>query len=164
MAVTKRKYPTRLRDIWYQMLYRCNNPNCKAYYRYGGRGITVCREWADFEVFAEWAMANGYDKKLSIDRIDNDGNYCPKNCRWATPVQQCNNKSNNKYITVGNERVTAQEVAQLLGISYDRVRRRLHYIKYTESEVAKKFNMKISEFIVKFYVFVSKKRKFDKKF
>lgn len=75
---------TKLNSIWSSMKQRCNNPNDKHYHRYGMRGITYCKEWESFKPFMEWAHRNGYQEGLTLDRIDNDGNYCPDNCRWLS--------------------------------------------------------------------------------
>jgi hypothetical protein len=76
------------------MRQRCRNPQCHAFSRYGGRGITICLEWERFEGFRDWALANGYAADLTIDRIDNDGNYEPDNCQWISKAKQNRNKSN----------------------------------------------------------------------
>ena len=84
---------TRLHRIWRNLKSRILNPKYKQYNCYGGRGITICEEWKnDFMTFYNWAMLNGYSDELSIDRIDNDGNYCPENCRWATQTIQTRNQ------------------------------------------------------------------------
>ena len=84
----------RLYSIYWGMRQRCYNNKQKHYDRYGGRGITVCDEWLnDFKAFYDWAMTNGYRDDLTIDRINNDGNYEPSNCRWVTMKEQNSNKT-----------------------------------------------------------------------
>ena len=95
------KSGTRLHRIWQNMRSRTENPNVPCYPFYGGRGIGVCPEWrAAFEPFYEWAMSNGYRDDLTLDRIDNNGNHSPDNCRWATMKEQAANRRSTKKVTV----------------------------------------------------------------
>lgn len=82
----------RLYNIWAKIKNRCNNKNDARYKDYGGRGIKICTSWMSYETFREWALSNGYKGHLTIDRIDNDGNYEPSNCRWSTYKKQNNNR------------------------------------------------------------------------
>lgn len=95
---------TRLHGCWKNMVDRCSNPANKRFKYYGGRGITVCEGWRnDYLAFRQWALANGFDETLQIDRIDNDGGYEPANCRFVTQSQNARNKSNNRRVTAFGE-------------------------------------------------------------
>jgi hypothetical protein len=94
---THGKSNTRIYKSWAHMVARCNNPNDNAYKHYGGRGITVCDEWTTFEGFYK-DMGSSYRDGLTIDRINNNGNYEPSNCKWSTYEEQGNNKRNNHII------------------------------------------------------------------
>ncbi len=82
---------TRLHRIWTGMKTMCLNSNDYHYKWYGARGISICDEWLEFKPFAEWALLNGYQDNLTIDRINNDGDYSPSNCRWVSQTEQCQN-------------------------------------------------------------------------
>jgi hypothetical protein len=85
---------TKLYGIFTSMHQRCNNTNDEVYRRYGGRGIRVCEEWNDYLTFKAWSLTNGYKEGLTIDRKNNDGNYCPENCQWLTRSE--NSKKGNR--------------------------------------------------------------------
>lgn len=106
---------TRLYIIWQHMLRRCNSKSNPAYRLYGGRGITVCKEWHEFELFRDWALKNGYADNLSIDRIDVNGNYEANNCRWVTQREQNLNRRNNVRIAFNGEIKTLSEWGKVFG-------------------------------------------------
>jgi len=107
------------------MKQRCRDSNSSDYYCYGGRGISVCDEWNDYKIFHDWAMANGYQDSLTIDRKDNNKGYSPDNCRWATNTEQARNKRNNNLITYHGETKTLTEWSLLLGMEGSILRYRL---------------------------------------
>lgn len=107
---TKNYGRSRMYTIWANMRARCRNPKSKSWQWYGARGISVCAEWTDdFAAFEKWAMANGYSAALSLDRIDNDGDYAPDNCRWTTVKEQANNRRTNRLLAAFGEVHTAAE-------------------------------------------------------
>lgn len=111
------------------MISRCYSINNCKYKRYGERGIIVCEEWKNKQNgkinFYEWAIKNGYSKGLTIDRIDNNGNYEPNNCRWADAYVQANNKSNNSIILYNGQKKTFHELSREFNIDYSVLRYRL---------------------------------------
>lgn len=118
---------TRLYGIWQGIKKRCYNPHDARYDRYGGRGIKVCDEWRqDFSAFYGWAIQNGYDETLTIDRIDNDGDYCPENCRWSNQQEQARNRSSNIRITIGNATKTLTEWCEIFQVDSNVVLSRYH--------------------------------------
>ena len=107
----------RLYRIWCNMKSRCYNPNFHKYTIYGKRGIKICQSWKDnYILFKRWALENGYNNKLSIDRINNNGDYCPENCRWATPHQQCVNQNHRKDNKTGFVGITKNKDKFVAGI------------------------------------------------
>lgn len=116
---THGRVDSRLYCIWSSMKARCTYRKHKRYMDYGGRGITICDEWRnDFSSFYNWAMANGYSSDLTIDRIDNDGDYCPENCRWADKMTQARNRRNVIMLSLNGETHSISEWAEIIGIPY----------------------------------------------
>ena len=109
-------FGTKLYGVWAAMKRRCYNPNTKFYHDYGGRGITVCDEWQEYIPFKEWALANGYEEGLTIDRIDVNGNYCPENCRWVTQREQCNNTRKTRFVEYNGKKYTMRDIADITGL------------------------------------------------
>lgn len=123
------KYNDRLYKIHQNMISRCYNKNDTGYTDYGARGIKICEEWCDpndtlsiekIRNFYNWAMTHGYEDILTIDRIDNNGNYEPSNCKWATKVEQGNNRRVNKLIDFNGKQYSIGQIANVFNINYDR--------------------------------------------
>jgi hypothetical protein len=107
-----------LHSRWMHIRERCHDPHSKAFKHYGGRGIRVCQEWReDFTSFRDWAMANGYRDDLTIERIDNDGNYEPGNCKWIPLADQGRNKRNNHILSHAGHTTYLSAWARELGIN-----------------------------------------------
>ena len=115
----------RLRHIWNGIKHRCFNPKNKAYNDYGAKGITICKEWLIYDNFKEWSLNNGYTDNLSIDRINNDGNYEPNNCRWTDKYTQARNRSDTKWIEFNNEIKSLAEWCEIYNVHPDTVGDRL---------------------------------------
>lgn len=111
---------------WVGMRRRCYLKSEREYERYGGRGIKVCEEWKnDFIPFMEWALSNGYDEKLTLDRIDTNGDYEPNNCRWVSRKEQNNNKSDNVKLTLNGVTRNMVEWSEITGINYQTLQGRV---------------------------------------
>lgn len=119
------KTGTRLYSIWQGMKSRCKYEGSKIYKYYGGRGITYCKEWEKFEPFYKWAMENGYQNNLTLDRIDNDGDYEPDNCRWVTMDVQVKNSRHNKYYKIGDDVKCLSEWCDIFDRNYKTIQSRL---------------------------------------
>lgn len=117
--------------IWAHMKTRCENEKCPAYKNYGGRGITVCERWQSFSSFYEDMGTS--PEGTSIDRINNDGNYEPGNCRWANRSEQARNKRNSRMLKVDHVQKTAAEWAEEYGIAINTILQRISY-GWTEKE------------------------------
>lgn len=116
----------RLYGIWKNMKSRCNNPDDSHYGSYGERGIFVCDEWENsYDNFSEWAVNNGYDDELTIDRINNDDGYYPDNCRWADRFVQANNKQTSRYVTYNDVTHTISVWSRLFNIHRGILRRHI---------------------------------------
>lgn len=108
------KHP--IHGVWNAMKTRCGSPNCRNYHRYGGRGIKVCERWLQFENFAE-DMLPTYQPGLTLDRRDNNGNYCKENCKWETKKTQNNNRCDNRMVECNGEIMTLPQLAEAAGVS-----------------------------------------------
>lgn len=129
---------TRIYHIYHGILIRCTKPNSQNYKHYGGRGITMCDEWANsFESFVSWANSNGYNEELTLERIDNNKGYSPDNCKWIPQSEQPLNRRNNIYATINGETKTVKEWAEISGINYNTLRSRLQDFHWAEADLLK---------------------------
>lgn len=123
----------RIYSIWKQMRQRCLNLKKPNFHNYGGRGITICDEWNDYKVFHSWAISNGYEDGLTIDRINNDGNYEPLNCRWATKKEQGNNTRRTIFITYNNIHKPLTFWSEYFKIEQNTLRKRMLTMTFEEA-------------------------------
>lgn len=117
---------TKEHAVWKAMRQRCNDKNAENYYRYGGRGIKICSEWNNFTNFYQWCKESGFKDGLTIDRIDNNGDYCPENCRWVDKIAQGNNKCNNRKVMYKGELLSLMQIERLTGIDHRTIGNRLN--------------------------------------
>lgn len=126
----------RLQNIYVNLKQRCYNPKSTFYKNYGGRGITVCDEWLNSEMydgrstkgwiaFKNWALSNGYADDLTIDRIDNSKGYCPENCHWVTMRTQQNNRRSNRLVTYKGKTQSLVNWCRELNLNYDTIKCRI---------------------------------------
>ena len=128
---------TKLYEVWRSMKRRCYSPHNDDYENYHDRGITICDEWLnDNRTFFDWALHNGYEKGLSIDRIDNNKGYSPCNCRWATVTEQANNKQNSIRLLYHNNWLSIREIANIECISYRTTYKR--YVTHKKTRLPRK--------------------------
>lgn len=133
------KTNSRLFRIWCGMKNRCYRTNEINYKNYGAKGIVVCSEWFDFEAFYNWSMKNGYRDDLTIDRIDNDGNYEPSNCRWGDVKTQARNTTRNVNLKIGKETKCLKDWSFIFGVEYRTLWKQ--YKKHGEEYIINKYSL-----------------------
>ena len=122
---------SKLYSIWVNMRNRCFNSENKSFAYYGGRGISVCDEWNEFLNFEKWAIQNGFEENLTLDRIDVNGNYEPENCRWISRKEQMRNTRSNHLLTYNGDTKTMAEWAEITGIPYSTLKQRINKYNYS---------------------------------
>jgi hypothetical protein len=139
----------RLYGVWSGMKTRCYNKKHSDYKYYGGRGIKICDEWKnDFPAFREWAEANGYADflNLEIDRMDNDGNYCPENCRWVIHKIQTRNNRGNFMLTINGITHCLSEWCEIYNISHQVFQSRIKHGWSEERAITEKIHIKAKQY------------------
>lgn len=122
---------SKLYSIWVNMRNRCFNSENKSFVYYGGRGISVCDEWNEFLNFEKWAIQNGFEENLTLDRVDVNGNYEPENCRWISRKEQMRNTRSNHLLTYNGDTKTMAEWAEITGIPYSTLKQRINKYNYS---------------------------------
>lgn len=120
----------RLYRIWQGMHSRCYYEKIPNYVRYGARGIRICSGWRDFSTFVRWALNNGYQEFLTLDRKNGDGHYEPDNCRWATPKQQQRNTKVNRRYEYAGRSLTLAEWSEEYGVDRNTLWYRINMRKW----------------------------------
>ncbi len=131
---SKRNKRHNLYYVWAGMKQRCINKNHPRYKDYGGRGINICKQWNEFENFLK-DMGESYKKGLTLDRINNNGDYCKSNCKWSTPLEQNNNSRKNKYFTYNGLTKTLYQWAKYLNVNRSTLAQRYYVYKWPIEKV-----------------------------
>lgn len=119
-------YKERLYSVWSSMKSRCCCATDRSYKNYGGRGIRVCEEWrSDYKAFKQWAYSHGYADGLWLDRVNNNDDYSPENCRWATTMEQARNKRTNVFVEYNGQTMCLIDAAAASGIKVATIKRRM---------------------------------------
>lgn len=119
-------YHHELYHTWFGMIGRCYDDRVEAYSAYGKRGICVCDEWKhDYIIFYSWAIKNGYEKGLTLERKNNNGNYEPSNCKWATRREQANNRRTTHYVKLHGDSMSMADACRLLKLNYKIINQRV---------------------------------------
>ena len=119
------RFGTKPYKVWAKMMDRCYNPRSADYADYGGRGIMVCEKWHDAATLLLWLDSSNYHPRLTIDRVNNNGDYCPENCQWSTIKKQSRNRRSNHKVTISGITKLLCEWSEESGINYDCLRWRL---------------------------------------
>ena len=123
----------KIRNVWYNMLHRVNNPKNTSFKNYGNRGISVCDSWLDFDTFYK-DVESGYQEGLSLDRIDNDKGYFPDNVRWATKKEQANNRRTSRFFEICGVTKTFTEWADFYNVKLSTAKQRFYVLGWTIEE------------------------------
>jgi len=132
---------SKLYSIWTNIKYRCYNPNQESYKNYGGKGIKMSESWYNSFLTFKNDIGERPDDSYTVERNDVEGDYCKENCRWATMVEQNNNKTNNHYITYNNETFTLSQWSGKLGIPVYILASRINDLKW---DIEKAFSTKVN--------------------